>query len=42
MPSIKISALTAKTTPAGTEEFVINDSGVSKKITADNITENKE
>jgi len=40
MPSIKISALTAKTTPAGTEEFVINDSGVSKKITADNITEN--
>jgi len=40
MSSTKISALTAKTTPAGTEEFVINDSGVSKKITADNITEN--
>jgi len=40
MSSIKVSALTAKTTPAGTEELLINDSGVSKKITIDNVTEN--
>ena len=40
MASIKVSALTAKTTPAGTEELLINDSGVSKKITIDNVTEN--
>jgi len=40
MATIKVSALTAKTTPAGTEELLINDSGVSKKITIDNVTEN--
>jgi len=38
MSSIKVSALTAKTTPAGTEELLINDSGVSKKITIANLT----
>lgn len=37
MASIKVSALTAKTTPAGTEELLINDSGVSKKITIANL-----
>ena len=37
MSSIKVSALTAKTTPAGTEELLINDSGVSKKITIANL-----
>ena len=36
MSVTKISALTAKTTPAGTEELVINDSGTSKKITIAN------
>ena len=36
----KISELTAKTTPAGTEELLINDGGTSKKITIDNVTEN--
>ena len=40
MATTKVSALTAKTTPAGTEELLINDSGVSKKITIDNVTEN--
>ena len=37
MSSIKVSALTAKTSPAGTEELLINDSGVSKKITIANL-----
>ncbi len=37
MPSIKVSALTEKTTPAGTEELLINDSGTSKKITVTNL-----
>ena len=37
MATIKVSALTAKTTPAGTEELLINDSGVSKKITIANL-----
>jgi len=40
MSSIKVSELTAKTTPAGTEELLINDGGTSKKITIDNVTEN--
>jgi len=39
MATTKVSALTSKTTPVGTEEFLINDSGTSKKITKDNITE---
>jgi len=37
MSSIKVSALTEKTTPAGTEELLINDSGTSKKITVTNL-----
>ena len=37
MSSIKVSALTAKTTPSGSEELLINDSGVSKKITIANL-----
>jgi len=37
MSSIKISALAAKTTSAGTEELLINDGGVSKKITIANL-----
>lgn len=40
MPSIKISALTEKTTPAGTEELVVNDGGVSKKIKISNLPDN--
>jgi len=36
MSSIKVSALTAKTSPSGSEELLINDSGVSKKITIGN------
>ena len=40
MATTKVSALTAKTTPAGTEELLINDGGTSKKITIDNVTEN--
>ena len=39
MGSIKISELTAKTTPVGTEETVVNDSGTSKKIALSNITQ---
>jgi len=37
MSSIKVSALTAKTTPSGSEELLINDGGVSKKITQTNL-----
>jgi hypothetical protein len=37
MADSKISDLTAKTTLAGTEEFVIADSGASKKITASDL-----
>ena len=37
MSSIKISALAAKTTSAGSEELLINDGGVSKKITIANL-----
>ena len=37
MAYTKVSALTAKTTPAGTEELLINDGGVSKKITQTNL-----
>jgi hypothetical protein len=37
MADKKISELTAKTTLAGTEEFIINDSGVSKKVTQANL-----
>jgi hypothetical protein len=36
MAQTKVSALTAKTTPAGTEELLINDGGTSKKITIAN------
>ena len=39
MSSIKVSELAAKTTPVGTEELLINDSGTSKKITKANITQ---
>jgi hypothetical protein len=38
MSSIKVSALTAKTTPSGSEELLINDGGTSKKITVTNLT----
>jgi len=37
MSSIKVSELTAKTTPSGSEELLINDGGTSKKITIDNL-----
>ena len=37
MATIKVSALTAKTTSAGSEELLINDGGVSKKITIANL-----
>jgi len=37
MSSIKVSALAAKTSPAGTEELLINDGGTSKKITIANL-----
>ena len=40
MASTKVSALTALTSPDGAEELLINDGGVSKKITIDNVTEN--
>ena len=40
MAQIKVSALTALTSPDGAEELLINDSGTSKKITIDNVTEN--
>jgi len=36
MAQTKVSALTEKTTPAGTEELLINDGSVSKKITIAN------
>ena len=38
MSSIKVSALTAKTSPSGSEELLINDGGTSKKITIANLT----
>ena len=37
MATTKVSALTAKTTPSGSEELLINDGGVSKKITIANL-----
>jgi hypothetical protein len=37
MATVKVSALTEKTTASGTEELLINDAGVSKKITIDNL-----
>ena len=37
MADKKISELTELTTPDGTEELVVNDSGVSKKITQANL-----
>ena len=37
MADKKISELTALTTPDGTEELIVNDSGVSKKITQSNL-----
>ena len=40
MAQIKVSALTALTSPDGAEELLINDGGTSKKITIDNVTEN--
>ena len=40
MSSIKVSALTAKTTPSGSEELLINDGGTSKKITIANLPDN--
>ena len=38
MAITKVSALTAKTTPTGSEEVLINDGGTSKKITIANLT----
>jgi len=38
MSSVKVSALTAKTSPSGSEEVLINDGGTSKKITIANLT----
>ena len=40
MATVKVSALTALTSPDGAEELLINDGGTSKKITIDNVTEN--
>ena len=40
MASIKVSALTAKTSPSGSEELLINDGGTSKKITIANLPDN--
>ena len=40
MATTKVSALTAKTTPSGSEELLINDGGVSKKITIANLPDN--
>jgi len=37
MSSIKVSELTAKTSPSGSEELLINDGGTSKKITIANL-----
>ena len=37
MATTKVSALTAKTSLAGSEELLINDSGTSKKVTATNL-----
>ncbi|MES2210963.1 MAG: hypothetical protein V4515_12395 [Chloroflexota bacterium] len=37
MADTKISALTAVTTPAGTDEFAVNQSAASKKVTLDQI-----
>jgi hypothetical protein len=36
MATKKVSALTAKTSPSGSEELLINDAGTSKKITIAN------
>jgi len=36
MATTKVSALTAKTSPSGSEELLINDAGTSKKITIAN------
>ena len=38
MATTKVSSLTAKTTPTGLEEVLINDGGTSKKITIANLT----
>ena len=37
MATTKVSALTAKTSLAGSEELLISDSGTSKKVTATNL-----
>ena len=37
MPQIKVSALTALTATDGAEELLINDGGISKKVTIDNV-----
>ena len=36
MATKKVSALTESTSPAGTEELLINDGGTSKKVTINN------
>jgi len=38
MSTKKISQLTAKTSLSGTEEFIINDGGTSKKVAASNVS----
>ena len=40
MSSVKVSALSAKTSPSGSEELLINDGGTSKKITIANLPDN--
>jgi len=40
MATVKVSALTAKTSPSGSEELLINDGGTSKKITIANLPDN--
>ena len=37
MADVKISELTALTTPDGAEELVVNDSGTTKKITIEDL-----
>ena len=37
MATVKVSALSAKTSLAGSEELLINDGGTSKKVTATNL-----
>ena len=37
MATKKVSALTALTSPDGSEELLVNDGGTSKKVTIDNL-----